>query len=98
MQALLHASSVVCHGIVAGPRRVRCLVVGHDDRLTREVGRLALQCDECGRRTRGWTIGPAGPRFMTGLPPAWGSAVGTPRTRAATERRPLRLITPRRAP
>jgi hypothetical protein len=41
-----------------GPMRLRCLIVGHDDRFNREAGRLSLRCDQCGRNTIGWTIGP----------------------------------------
>ena len=37
---------------------LHCVMVGHDDRFVREAALLALQCDECGRRTRGWAIGP----------------------------------------
>ena len=36
---------------------LRCVLVGHDDRFVREPALLALQCDACGRRTRGWAIG-----------------------------------------
>jgi hypothetical protein len=60
--ALGHAGSVLFHATVLGPARVRCLIVGHDDRFSREAGRLSLRCDECGRRTTGWTIGLAAPR------------------------------------
>jgi hypothetical protein len=43
------------------PARLRCLIAGHDDRFSRDTGRLALVCNDCGRRTAGWTIGPSGP-------------------------------------
>lgn len=39
-----------------GAFRMRCLLLGHDDRVGREPDRLILRCDACGRRTRGWAI------------------------------------------
>lgn len=36
---------------------VRCAVAGHDDRISRTPHRLALQCFDCGRTTRGWLVG-----------------------------------------
>jgi hypothetical protein len=36
---------------------VRCALVGHNDRLSRTPHRLALQCVDCGRTTRGWLVG-----------------------------------------
>jgi len=44
------------------PVRARCLLVGHDDYLSREPHRLLLRCGECGRRTPGWSIGMSPPR------------------------------------
>ena len=35
---------------------LRCLVIGHDDRMARSAGRLWLQCDHCGRETAGWQL------------------------------------------
>jgi hypothetical protein len=35
----------------------RCVVGGHDDRVSRTTTRLALQCIACGRTTHGWLIG-----------------------------------------
>jgi len=35
---------------------VRCLLIGHDDRLLRRPQRLSLQCNHCGRETRGWNL------------------------------------------
>jgi hypothetical protein len=44
--------------------RPRCLVIGHDDEVSRARHRLFLRCTHCGRETAGWVIGPerhAGP-------------------------------------
>jgi hypothetical protein len=49
------------------PARMRCLIAGHDDRVSRGTGRLALVCNDCGRRTAGWAIGPSGPRASNRL-------------------------------
>ena len=38
--------------------RPRCLVLGHDDEVTRGRHRLFLRCSACGRETDGWAIGP----------------------------------------
>jgi hypothetical protein len=38
--------------------RVRCLMLGHDDRIRRVAGRMYLECAECGRETRGWNVTP----------------------------------------
>ena len=35
---------------------LRCLVIGHDDRIARSPVRLWLQCDHCGRETAGWQL------------------------------------------
>ena len=37
---------------------LRCLLMGHDDRLARSPARLWLLCDHCGRETTGWQLGP----------------------------------------
>jgi hypothetical protein len=51
------------------PVRVRCLLVGHDDYLSREPHRLLLRCGECGRRTPGWPIGMSPPRITAAARP-----------------------------
>lgn len=33
-----------------------CFMAGHDDMMVRTPGRLRLQCQVCGRRTRGWIL------------------------------------------
>jgi hypothetical protein len=43
--------------------RMRCVLFGHDDRIARELNRLLLRCDECGRRTPGWAIATKAPRL-----------------------------------
>jgi hypothetical protein len=41
---------------------VGCLLVGHNDMLVREAGRMWLRCHQCGRDTPGWSVGrPAAP-------------------------------------
>ncbi len=35
---------------------VRCLMMGHDDRVRWVRGRMYLECAECGRETRGWNL------------------------------------------
>jgi hypothetical protein len=35
-----------------------CLLLGHDDMMVRAAGRIWLRCQDCGRDTPGWTIGP----------------------------------------
>ena len=35
---------------------LRCLMLGHDDRIQRASGRMFLECAECGRETRGWNL------------------------------------------
>jgi hypothetical protein len=95
-RALGHASAVLVHATVLGPTRVRCLIVGHTDRFSREVGRLSLRCDECGRRTAGWTIGSDRPRVV---PRTHGRSL--PRVAARREavgmtREPIRLVAPTR--
>ena len=35
---------------------LRCLLIGHDDRVARSSARLWLQCDHCGRETAGWQL------------------------------------------
>jgi hypothetical protein len=36
---------------------LRCAVAGHADRFSRTTNRLALECIDCGRTTRGWLVG-----------------------------------------
>ena len=36
---------------------LKCFFLGHEDRIHRTSDRLYLECFECGRETRGWTIG-----------------------------------------
>ena len=33
-----------------------CLLMGHDDLIRREFDRIYLECSDCGRSTRGWTL------------------------------------------
>jgi hypothetical protein len=73
LRMMANVGSVLCHvtdGL--GATRLRCLIVGHDDRFSRESGRLSLRCEECGRSTAGWTIGSAGPREVSRLPSSSG--------------------------
>jgi hypothetical protein len=35
---------------------LRCLLIGHDDRIARSSARLWLQCGHCGRETAGWQL------------------------------------------
>ena len=35
---------------------LRCLMLGHDDRIQRASDRMFLECAECGRETRGWNL------------------------------------------
>jgi hypothetical protein len=35
---------------------LRCLMLGHDDRIRRSSGHVYLECAECGRETRGWNL------------------------------------------
>jgi hypothetical protein len=35
----------------------RCFLMGHDDLIRREGDRIYLECRDCGRETRGWTVG-----------------------------------------
>ena len=35
---------------------LRCLLFGHDDLVRRAAGRMFLECAECGRETRGWSV------------------------------------------
>ena len=37
---------------------VGCLLLGHDDMVARNAGRMWLRCQHCGRDTPGWTVGP----------------------------------------
>jgi hypothetical protein len=37
---------------------LRCLMLGHEDRIHRIAGRMYLECIECGRATPGWDISP----------------------------------------
>lgn len=98
LRAMANVSSVVCHVAVGvGPTRLRCLMIGHDDRFTREAGRLSLRCDECGRSTVGWTIGPVGPRVVSRLPGSSRSAVATGLRPPARRDDRFRLVTARKA-
>ena len=36
---------------------LNCFFLGHEDWIRRTSDRLYLECFECGRETRGWTIG-----------------------------------------
>jgi hypothetical protein len=36
---------------------IKCIVLGHDDRMRRASGRVFLKCEECGRETHGWYLG-----------------------------------------
>jgi hypothetical protein len=36
---------------------MRCLLIGHDDLIRRECNRMYLECCDCRRTTRGWTLG-----------------------------------------
>ncbi len=35
---------------------IGCLLTGHDDMMVREVGRMWLRCQRCGRDTPGWCL------------------------------------------
>jgi hypothetical protein len=35
---------------------VRCLVLGHEDRVRQASGRMYWECAECGRETTGWNV------------------------------------------
>ena len=35
---------------------LKCAMVGHEDRVHHDGGRLYLECAECGRETRGWQL------------------------------------------
>jgi hypothetical protein len=35
-----------------------CLLAGHDDLVMRAPDRIWLQCQDCGRQTPGWILGP----------------------------------------
>ena len=36
---------------------IRCLLMGHDDLIRHDFDRIYLECADCGRATRGWTLG-----------------------------------------
>ena len=36
---------------------LKCWLLGHEDWIRRDPGRLYLECFECGRETHGWTTG-----------------------------------------
>jgi len=36
--------------------KLRCFVLGHEDRMQSAGGRVYLVCDECGRETHGWQL------------------------------------------
>ena len=38
------------------PFNLKCLLVGHDDRIRRNGARVYLNCSECGRETPGWDL------------------------------------------
>jgi hypothetical protein len=95
-RALGHAASAFFHATVLGPTRIRCLILGHDDRFHREAGRLSLRCDECGRGTAGWTIGPTAPMVVPRQSGLSGSIVATTREAFGPTRSPFRLMTPTR--
>ena len=44
---------------------LRCLMLGHDDRIQRASGRMFLECAECGRETRGWNLSDRSTRAAT---------------------------------
>ena len=94
-RAVRHAGVALVDAIVRGPTRVRCVIVGHVDRFSREPGRLALRCDECGRTTAGWAIGSVGPSVV---PRAHRPSVArvAPRDGFRLTQEPFRLITPTR--
>lgn len=73
MTAMRHAFSWL------RPIRARCLLVGHDDYLSREPHRLFLRCGECGRRTPGWPIGMNPPRITAAARPR-AVPIGAPRS------------------
>jgi hypothetical protein len=63
-RAACFAGAAMHHATLGlGAVRLRCLLVGHDDRLKRLPNRLFLRCEECGRATRGWTIAANAPRL-----------------------------------
>jgi hypothetical protein len=63
------ALSGLCRfAMAASATRLHCAIAGHDDSFVREAGRLSLRCEDCGRRTPGWTIGSGGPRVTSRLP------------------------------
>ena len=35
---------------------MRCLLMGHEDVIRRDSGRMYLECFDCGRATCGWTV------------------------------------------
>jgi hypothetical protein len=43
--------------VFIGRVSMRCLLMGHDDVVRCESGRLFLECSDCRRSTTGWTIG-----------------------------------------
>jgi hypothetical protein len=45
-----------------------CWLLGHDDRVRAEAGRLHLKCFRCGRETSGWSISPSGQRRDEAVP------------------------------
>ena len=49
---------------------LRCLLIGHDDRIARSSARLWLRCDHCGRETAGWQLAretwPAADNLLSG--------------------------------
>jgi hypothetical protein len=40
---------------------IRCLILGHDDKMVRAPDRLSLRCDHCNRETPGWHLGQTHP-------------------------------------
>jgi hypothetical protein len=35
---------------------LKCVMVGHEDRVHRQASRVYLECAECGRETPGWQL------------------------------------------
>jgi hypothetical protein len=55
--------------LAMGRVNVKCLVLGHDDLVRHDSGRIFLECVECGRETAGWVMSQCGER-ETAPPPA----------------------------
>lgn len=37
--------------------KLRCVVLGHEDRMRSGGGKVYLECEACGRQTHGWQLG-----------------------------------------